>query len=52
MDRFIIPFSNLEESIHDADLAGPRDDALDEELLLIDRYILDSQPKYVCNFKT
>uniref|UniRef100_A0A146LJ52 Microspherule protein 1 n=1 Tax=Lygus hesperus TaxID=30085 RepID=A0A146LJ52_LYGHE len=37
LERFVVPFSNLEESINDADLAGPKDEALEDELLLVDR---------------
>ncbi|BES99960.1 Microspherule protein [Nesidiocoris tenuis] len=36
-DRFVVPFSNLEESINDADLVGIKDETLEDELLLIDR---------------
>ncbi|KAL1124814.1 hypothetical protein AAG570_001435, partial [Ranatra chinensis] len=36
-DHKVIPFSELEESINDGELVGPRDDTLEEELFLADR---------------
>lgn len=36
-EKSVIPFSELEESMHDVELQGPKDEALEEELFLSDR---------------
>lgn len=36
-DKTVVPFSELEENINDADLMSVKDEALEEELFLSDR---------------
>ena len=38
-EKVMVPFSELEESINDIELSGSRDEVIEDELFLADRYV-------------